>query len=178
MSSSDSDSDYDSNDLCLGMGMCLTWTNGEYISSYPCKHRCSIVKCPNFLVCGNRRPQWLLGTYKNKCYHCFVQLIDAKVVTIPKNTCSGCQKSNTLFIEYTRCKHLLCVSCVSFNHNLLTNDTCQPSKNDFKISCLSCANNALSKVKLMPTRDSLDIWFNRQNQQSPPSTPSKSCLNK
>jgi hypothetical protein len=144
------------NDPCLGVGLCLTWSHGEYVPEYSCKHECEVVKCPNFVICGNKRPQWLLGTYKNRCYHCYVQLRDSKLIIILKSMCSLCNTPQTNFVEYSRCKHLQCVSCLNFKH-YLTDTVSYTSRKDvkshFKISCPICTNNT-------STNSSLKIYLN------------------
>ena len=75
-----------------------------------CKHNCTLKECPNFPMCRNRRPFYILDSHDGFCPICAI-VIGRKLETVESALCVGCQKTYNEAIQQPQCQHCLCSRC-------------------------------------------------------------------
>lgn len=74
-----------------------------------CPHNCQLVKCNNYKLCSQKRPQFLLWCHNGMCTDCAVMVGKLKFLD-EKTDCPVCLNDNKEMIE-TKCKHTFCLEC-------------------------------------------------------------------
>jgi hypothetical protein len=98
--------------ICPGNGTCLeqnsldSYSKSELIS---CSYNCKILPCPNFTVCGNSYPEWLLRCHRGLCQNCNM-LFKYLVFTENEEECPICFEKK-LHVKQLNCNHKICVDC-------------------------------------------------------------------
>ena len=59
---------------CPGDGSCLRQAGSvnSYVREWPCNFQCTTKKCPNWVFCGYKVPEWLLYCYGGHCAECAI----------------------------------------------------------------------------------------------------------
>jgi len=110
---------------CDGMGYCLT------VRNLICTYECTPRECPNFLVCGNTEPQFILEFNRGVCNACTVSFGPNWENDAPSNPilevdytyhadadCPVCLLAKTPRIKNPRCSHYLCIACIRLIYGL------------------------------------------------------------
>ena len=95
---------------CNGHGYCLSKDYGVYdYEQEKCPHKCSLLKCPNFLICQSMCPQVILSFYGDVCPKCkdFGKLVFEESVQ-----CSLCLKMAPC-VRQTDSSVAVCFDCFS-----------------------------------------------------------------
>lgn len=106
-----------SNNQCKGNGGCLipestTLERINYIPnpSIKCQFICKPKKCPNFIICQAKLPEWVLSCNYGLCNQCANSY--GRLNIIEKEICSVChQKTLKYYIKMKNCPHTLCNAC-------------------------------------------------------------------
>ena len=115
---------------CQGDGECynnIPGTSIYYRTKY-CKNNCTLIKCPNFILCKNYFPKIFADDYYGLCYHCSIAYKPCgegkgKLETFEFFQCENC-KEKTTCIEQAFCDHTLCLKCFKLAHFKPGNDKC------------------------------------------------------
>lgn len=101
---------------CDGLGNCLT--NPNII----CDLDCSLQQCPNFLICGNEEPYFMLIFNNGVCNECFSKFGPCIQNSNPSNPnlifdyenfdCPICLQYVDVKVKNPRCDHCLCIKCM------------------------------------------------------------------
>lgn len=80
-------------------------------------HNCVLIECPNYIVCENKNPQWVMGCHTGLCFDCelgFGEWINGKGILETKYEvdCCVCLDESCLGISLPFCSHYICVSCM------------------------------------------------------------------
>lgn len=103
--------------ICTGNGDCLEQNcdpsiNSVYVKyrDMTCEHNCEPVKCPNFAVCGEALPRWVLGCHGGRCWRCNDRF--GKNLTFPDEPveCPVCMEVKLSVIQ-PNCTHMMCLDC-------------------------------------------------------------------
>ena len=115
---------------CDGTGQCFTNVPGTNIfyRYKGCKHDCKVEKCPNFTLCKNYVPKFMLDEYYDLCYECSIAYKPCGkgkgvLKVFKEKECEKC-KRNTECIEQAFCDHILCMDCFKIAHYKPGNDEC------------------------------------------------------
>jgi len=102
---------------CNGSGYCLT--SGVHIL---CDHRCMLQECPNYMICHNYAPLFMLEFNGGVCNDCVIHFGRCPENPTPSQPvletiddleqCPVCLQSSTIGVQNPRCDHYLCVSCI------------------------------------------------------------------
>ena len=107
--------------LCKGDGECLMQTNSEdeYAKNpeYVCEHNCVLIECPNYVLCNNKGPQWVLSCSNGICIDCDLTFGTWKggkgiLETKLDIECCVCLEEHCLGISLPKCVHFICVICM------------------------------------------------------------------
>jgi hypothetical protein len=101
---------------CRGRGDCLRQTGYGY-NTYElngCPHKCSAVKCPNFLICDSIVPQWILGCNKGTCTSCGYTF-GTKLTFYESVECPICLEDKP-GVKQVNCDHKVCIDCFKRCH--------------------------------------------------------------
>jgi hypothetical protein len=74
-----------------------------------CPKKCTLVKCHNFDMCGEKCPQWLLDCDRGMCKNCAVMIGKIKFLN-EKDDCPICFINKDM-IEISCGKHKVCLDC-------------------------------------------------------------------
>lgn len=102
---------------CDGFGYCLT--NSILI----CDNNCSFEECPNFELCNNKEPLFILHFNGGVCNECITKFGPCSQNSASSNPilvfeyedkfdCPICFKLVDLKVKNPRCNHFLCISCM------------------------------------------------------------------
>jgi hypothetical protein len=97
---------------CQGDGMCLQQCSHKRHNGYcpsNCQHRCQLVECHNFKMCGQKRPQSLLECYNGMCMDCFISYGKLTFLDV-KEDCIICMENKEMVVV-TCGKHKVCIEC-------------------------------------------------------------------
>lgn len=97
--------------VCQGNGECLEQLDeNKYkkFKDYECGHACEPLQCPNYIVCDNIAPQFILDCHGGVCPGCNISI--GSLVTKKDKECSVCLKK-TLGILRECKKHYFCLDC-------------------------------------------------------------------
>lgn len=112
-------------EVCCGDGQCIQQTNvREFKEDKKCPHQCKLIPCPNFIVCKQKLPRWVLCCHGGRCLDCdmFLKcnlhfqhiLADFQCPVAQTFQCSCCTKNTTINVEFPgSCKHQFCSDCFS-----------------------------------------------------------------
>lgn len=95
---------------------------GEYLLDPNCLFKCETVPCPNFEVCGNRHPQYLMNCWRGRCSTCDMALgKHTLVIDDDPSDCCVCYETKRL-VTFPGClrAHKMCGAC--FNRIVLLAD--------------------------------------------------------
>jgi hypothetical protein len=102
---------------CNGSGYCLT--SGIRIL---CDFGCSLQECPNYVICQNSVPLFMLEFNGGVCTDCSIRFgrcpenpnTSQPVLDMIDNLqeCPVCLQSSAIGVQNPRCNHYLCVSCI------------------------------------------------------------------
>jgi len=58
--------------VCYGDGSCFIQINDVYMKTHKikCDNHCLLIECPNYKVCKQKHPLWLLMSNENMCPDC------------------------------------------------------------------------------------------------------------
>jgi hypothetical protein len=102
--------------ICDGYGDCLCQCeDGNYRadnkhSFVTCTHRCTPKKCPNFLVCENIVPEWLLLCKGGHCLKCDMAFGKVLTFSTEDEECPVCLETKPT-VKLLNCDHTMCFSC-------------------------------------------------------------------
>ncbi len=99
-------------------GNCLKQINcisNDYYRDKECSENCQPIKCPNFRLCSNASPQWVLFCHGGRCGNCNICFGCNLTFTDKAEECVVCMEDKTTFIKW-QCQHDLCVDCFRENH--------------------------------------------------------------
>ena len=109
---------------CKGNGGCLVPKDStlaicsEYVQNpnIRCLSNCQSKKCPNFVFCKRKCPEWILNCNCGLCDTCS-QLFGSKLKSLVDEhaTCQICQKKDDLYLLYKHCQHFACRNCFSYS---------------------------------------------------------------
>lgn len=68
------------------------------------------MKCPNFLVCGNIVPEWLLRCKGGHCVQCDMSFGKVLEFSAEDEECPVCLETKPL-VKLLKCEHKMCVTC-------------------------------------------------------------------
>ena len=98
---------------CNGKGNCLSKSKGDewkFHNKVICKHGCQLIKCPNYLICHQVAPEWMLNCNSGRCMDskiCF-----KRTFTFQENIlCVACKETKKIGSNQPKCEHFLCISC-------------------------------------------------------------------
>lgn len=74
-----------------------------------CSHKCQLVKCRNYRMCSQKRPQWELDCDDGMCNECAVMIGRIKFLDV-KGDCPICLDNKDM-IEISCGKHNVCLDC-------------------------------------------------------------------
>jgi len=95
--------------MCTGLGDCLEQKNlTEYYISH-CVHKCQLVECHNYRLCGEKRPKWLLNCDRGMCKGCAIHIGKIKFLD-KKGDCPICLENKDV-IEINCARHNVCLDC-------------------------------------------------------------------
>lgn len=103
---------------CKGDGMCLTQEDlNSYTkdSDYICNYNCVPIKCPNYVICENSDPRWVLRCHNGLCTNCdisFGKWQGGKGILNMKDNedCCICFEIKKC-ISNPKCDHFICIDC-------------------------------------------------------------------
>ena len=104
---------------CDGYGFCLLYNDDEnkYYKdpNIECKYDCKIEKCPNYLLCREIMPKYMLLAHDGLCMNCdisFGRWDGGKGILTFKNNiqCPICLETNHA-ISLPKCNHFICINC-------------------------------------------------------------------
>lgn len=102
---------------CHGKGNCFNNIPGTYIfyKNKRCTKNCVLEKCPNFILCKNYIPKFMLEEYYDICYPCSIQYKPCGngkgiLKTFINHECEKCG-DKTECIECSFCDHIFCMQC-------------------------------------------------------------------
>lgn len=92
---------------CDGHGYCLN------VRQLVCTHECRLQECPNFRLCGNREPQFILDFNQGVCNACTAHFGPHLLDFYDHCTfeCPVCLRTTDHPIGLPRCSHRLCLDC-------------------------------------------------------------------
>lgn len=135
---------------CRGHGTCL-----NTIGFSPCPFSCRPVKCPNFLLCGQVEPLYLLEENEGICSFCnsfFNQSLEFYSIE-EMDECPICMdEEKTILMKMPRCNHHICCSCfrtiyriydLSLDHN--ADRKIQHSLGSYRNKCPICRSSHLRR---------------------------------
>jgi hypothetical protein len=102
---------------CSGSGVCLSQNCDPSIpsayvkySDTTCEHNCEPVKCPNFAVCREICPKWVLSCHGGRCLHC--NMFFGKNLTFKDDPeeCPVCMEVAPCVVQ-PNCSHSTCIAC-------------------------------------------------------------------
>jgi hypothetical protein len=102
--------------VCNGHGHCLCQCDpGAHVtgcnnSAFTCSHRCTPKKCPNFLVCENIVPEWLLLCKGGHCLQCDTAFGRVLTFSTEDAECPVCLETKPT-VKLLNCEHMMCFSC-------------------------------------------------------------------
>jgi hypothetical protein len=108
---------------CKGNGGCLMLESNTLLSSssnyvknpnITCRHSCEPKKCPNYLFCKRKCPEWILSCNCGLCENCS-SVFGMKLTFKDHKTCSVCSKTNQLCVNYKHCEHFGCFPCFTYS---------------------------------------------------------------
>lgn len=100
--------------ICTGDGDCLTQTTD--CNTYgkdpdvSCVHNCQPVECPNFKVCGQVCPKWLLGCHDGRCWSCNFHFGKNLTFLEEDQECPICLETKPSVVQ-PNCTHSVCIDC-------------------------------------------------------------------
>lgn len=99
-------------------GACLYQTGLDCVTYYrakECEENCQLVKCPNWLLCGQANPQQIFDCHGDRCIYCNQSWGCNLTFNSEKKECPICLEDKPLFISW-KCVHELCVECFRKNY--------------------------------------------------------------
>lgn len=81
----------------------------EYCQEIPCEFGCWLVKCHNFTMCGQSRPQWILDRNGGMCLDCAVNYGPMKFMNV-KDDCAICLELKDV-VQINCGNHVVCIDC-------------------------------------------------------------------
>jgi hypothetical protein len=99
---------------CNGSGYCLTQVDeNNYASRYECPHKCAPVRCPNFELCQDVLPQWVMSTHRGTCMNCAVIFAGPvqRIECEQHEECCICAEDVNVFFQFQQCTHKVCATC-------------------------------------------------------------------
>lgn len=111
-----------STEICSGIGECLIQLDdlsyGDF-RSIPCSYSCLPISCPNYLVCRNREPRWVLDCHSGLCANCDIVFGTwdggPGRLKFSYDNCAVC-RTTTDCVQLLYCHHKLCVGCFRKTH--------------------------------------------------------------
>lgn len=101
---------------CDGYGYCLS------VHNIICEFNCKLRKCPNFIICNNKEPYYILEFNRGVCNDCsvnFGKCIENPTTSYPKLlfsdqslSCPVCLQVSKNNVKNPRCSHFLCITCI------------------------------------------------------------------
>ena len=100
---------------CDGSGYCLT-------VQMICEFNCKLQNCPNYIICSNTAPQFMLNFNKGVCNDCITKL--GKCIENPTTSnpilsitdsiddCPVCLQFKSKSVNNPRCSHKICIDCI------------------------------------------------------------------
>ena len=107
-------------EICNGDGTCLDQGNdmkyhvGLYRGDIQCVHNCVPIQCPNYIICRNKEPQWLLQCSSDICQDCDMMGYNTLNVTDDNEDCPICLDNKKSII--LKCNHTVCIDCFRIAH--------------------------------------------------------------
>lgn len=96
--------------VCGGDGSCFTQDDyGDYTIQESCVHACRLLECPNFIVCEQMLPSWVIDCNDGTCPHCAIDMWELEI-SKEKLECPICLET-TICITLKNCKHAVCAEC-------------------------------------------------------------------
>ncbi len=102
---------------CSGRGECLEQNCDSSIPALyvkykdtTCEHNCEPVKCPNFAMCGEADPKWVLSCHDGRCLYC--NMFFGKNLAFPEEPqeCPICLETKPSVVQ-PNCSHTVCIDC-------------------------------------------------------------------
>ena len=106
---------------CTGRGDCLRQSDNENrYELNDCPHKCSPVKCHNFLVCDSIVPQWLLDCKRGTCTTCAYTfgrspVYNGNLTFYDSVECPVCLEDKP-GVKQVNCDHTVCIDCFKRCH--------------------------------------------------------------
>lgn len=93
---------------CDGTGVCLRQDDLTYTKNpnIECERNCKVVECVNFVVCGKKRPHWVLSLAEGKCPDCNEDGLE--IGDVVSEECCECKQTKDC-ITLVTCKHIMCI---------------------------------------------------------------------
>ena len=110
---------------CYGNGSCFVKKLDGHYTKIPCIKQCTMNACENYILCKNKRPQWILECNNGLCGYCVMRI--GKLSSAPSDTCPICLDVKPL-VKINCGNHTVCLDCWKG-----WADTCQRS-----VSCMLC----------------------------------------
>ena len=86
--------------------------DSDFEGNEECKFKCKPMKCPNYVVCGKKAPEWLYDCHAGKCG---MTCRNFDVVTRNNENneeCPVCFDNPDLFVKFPTCEHYFCGTCI------------------------------------------------------------------
>lgn len=74
-----------------------------------CRHKCELIECHNYRICGEKRPQYILDCHNGMCIDCML-LIGKINFLNEKDDCPICTDNKDM-IKISCGKHKVCLDC-------------------------------------------------------------------
>jgi hypothetical protein len=132
---------------CKGFGECFEqceyncdnqnhthFNSGETDTIYSqneCSHKCVLVECHNYKVCGQKRPAWVLDCHNGMCLDCALMI--GKLTFLEQKDDCPVYMEHKEMVQVCCGKHTLCITC------WLKMSEIQPDSENYKpLSCPMC----------------------------------------
>lgn len=130
---------------CSGDGGCLKQMDDyNYQKGYgdDCPHHCEPLQCPNYIICKQKFPLWLVDCHGGFCMHCTVIFgCQVEIITKEKEECAICFEETDKMAKFPQCSHYVCISCykrIYFGKNHGQENVEEDEENIIINSCPMC----------------------------------------
>ena len=84
-------------------------TDTDIYCQKECPHKCQLIECYNFRLCGKKYPQQILDCHNGMCIGCSIMIGKVKFLDV-KDDCPICMENKDM-IQISCGKHTLCIDC-------------------------------------------------------------------
>ena len=101
---------------CPGDGTCFKQCGINHYYSNFCQHKCKLIPCPNYIICGHKRPRWYLGCHGDHCCDCAVFCSSRRIsytfdIKESNEECPICYEIKKYSVKSLDCEHRFCSDC-------------------------------------------------------------------